>query len=188
MSLTAKAQLVRAASHGGSVTRIGVTGHMDLTATSVPLVERALRSALAAYADGSLTGVSCIAPGADTIFAEAVLELGGKLEVVLPASDYRTKLGSDTVHAFDKLVEAASDVRTMPHEKSGRDAYHDANDEVMSSCELLFAVWDEGSAHERGGTTAVVAAARARGLPVEVIWPAGAQRRSKPNGASVNGG
>ena len=71
--------------------RIAITGHMNLTADSVPLVYQAITGALASYASHELTGISCIARGADSIFAQAVLDVGGKLEVVLPAASYREK-------------------------------------------------------------------------------------------------
>jgi hypothetical protein len=63
--------------------RIAITGHMNLAADSIPLVYKAITDALARYAVGELTGISCIARGADSIFAQAVLDLGGKLEVLL---------------------------------------------------------------------------------------------------------
>jgi hypothetical protein len=73
------------------VARIGVTGHMKLTRPTVPLVREVIRKALAPYVPAGLTGVSCIAAGADSIFAEVVLDLGGALGVILPASDYRER-------------------------------------------------------------------------------------------------
>jgi hypothetical protein len=62
---------------------------MNLTADSVPLVYQAITGALALYSTHKLTGISCIAQGADSVFAQAVLDLSGKLEVILPAADYR---------------------------------------------------------------------------------------------------
>lgn len=64
--------------------RFGITGHMNLTAGSVPLIYQALRAALEPYTGDELVGISCIARGADSIFAQVVLDLGGKLEVLLP--------------------------------------------------------------------------------------------------------
>lgn len=70
--------------------RIGITGHSNLPPATVALVDKALRVALAPYAsDQPLVGVTCLAEGADQIFARAVLDLGGRLEVILPAPDYR---------------------------------------------------------------------------------------------------
>ena len=41
---------------------------------------------------------------------------------------------------------------------------------------MLVAVWDGQPARGLGGTADVVAYARQRGVPMEVIWPQGATR------------
>lgn len=73
------------------MTTIAVTGHMNLTEETVPLVRAALRESLAGWDANDLVGVSCIAAGGDSLFAEAVLEAGGRLVVVLPSRDYRER-------------------------------------------------------------------------------------------------
>nr|AHE14533.1 hypothetical protein asmbl_8 [uncultured bacterium] len=157
--------------------RIGVTGHMNLTPATAALVEEAIRKALVPYAGEGITGVSCLAAGADTIFAEVVLDLGGTLEVVLPASDYREhKVKPDHAPRFDALIRRATNVRVMPHTESNRHAYEAANEALLRSCDRLFAVWDGKAPVDQGGTAAVVSQARSLGLPVEVIWPDGAER------------
>jgi hypothetical protein len=150
---------------------------MNLTPESTPPVYKAIADALAPYAGGELTGVSCIARGADSIFAQAVLDLGGKLEVLLPATNYReTKVKPDHAAQFDDLMRRATSVRVMPFAQANRQAYEASNEAMLSLCDKLFAVWDGQSAVDRGGTGAVVEEARSRGLPVEVVWPEGAQR------------
>jgi hypothetical protein len=159
------------------VPRFGITGHMNLTPESVPLVYKAITDALAPNAHDKLTGVSCIARGADSIFAQAVLDLGGKLEVLLPSANYReTKVKPEHAPQFDELLRRATAVRVMPLTEANREAYEAANEAVLSSCDKLLAVWDGQGAVDRGGTAAVVEKARSRGLPVEIIWPKGAQR------------
>lgn len=159
------------------MTRIGVTGHMDLTPATVPLVRDGIRRVLEPYGSNGLTGVSCIAAGADSIFAEAVLDLGGELEVLLPAADYRErKVQPEHVQQFDGLMRRAATVRVMPFERSNRDAYVAANEALLSSVDRLVAVWDGLSPVDKGGTAAVVEDARKRGIPVEIVWPEGAQR------------
>lgn len=157
--------------------RIGVTGHTNLTAATATAVAAALRELLAGHPAATLTGVSCLAAGADTIFAEAVLDHGGRLEVVLPAADYRARK-VEAAHApvFDRVLRQAVDVRVLPFAASGRAAYEAANETMLGSCDLLVAVWDGQPAADRGGTGAVVAAARSRDLPVTVVWPAGSAR------------
>jgi hypothetical protein len=51
--------------------RIGVSGHANITPATAELVYRALRDLLAAYRD--VTGVTCIARGADQVFARAMM-------------------------------------------------------------------------------------------------------------------
>ena len=159
--------------------RIGVTGHMDLTAGSVRLVRGALLETLAPHVPDGLIGVSCIAAGADSIFADVVLEVGGGLEVILPAADYRErKVKPDHAETFDRLVRHAASVRVMPYAVSDRAAYEAANEALVESVDLLVAVWDGRAPADRGGTASVVEHARSRGLDVRIIWPDGAERSS----------
>ncbi|MGR8010418.1 hypothetical protein [Streptomyces hypolithicus] len=158
---------------------LAVTGHMDLTGESVPLVRAALRGLLAAYG-ADLTGVSCIAAGADSLFAEEVVALGGRLVVVIPSQDYRAaKVKPGHAPVFDHLVEAAVEVVTLPYETANRAAYEAANAELLTRADRLVAVWDGTPPSGKGGGTAdTVEGARAAGLPVDVVWPDGAARRA----------
>jgi hypothetical protein len=149
---------------------------MSLTPDSVPLVAAGIRQVLSAH-DGPLVGVSCLARGADQVFARVVLELGGRLDVVLPAADYRErKVKPDNREEFDELIGRSSTVRVLPFETSNQDAYAAANEVVFTSVDTLVAVWDGAPPDARGGTADAVEAARARGIPVTVVWPDGAAR------------
>lgn len=157
--------------------RIGITGHTNLMPECVPAVQAALVEVLERL-ERPLVGVTCLAPGADQVFARAVLGLGGQVEVVLPALDYRDKLKPHQVAEYDELRAAATVVSVLPHMSSGRLAYVAANERMLASVELLVAVWDGVPAQGRGGTADVVEQARASGVPIEVVWPAGARRKS----------
>lgn len=62
---------------------------------------------------------NCIAGGADSVFAQEVLSLGGTLEVLLPAAGYREhKVKADHAPVFDELICRATTVRVMSFEKS----------------------------------------------------------------------
>ncbi|WP_282700057.1 hypothetical protein [Streptomyces sp. CC219B] len=162
------------------MTTLGVTGHMDLTEDSVPLVRDALRETLKPYAAaGNLVGVSCLAKGSDSIFAQAVLDLGGSLVAVIPSKDYReNKVKPDHAATFDRLIDAADEVLTLDNETANRAAYEDANRTLLQRAERLVAVWDgEPPSGKGGGTADTVMEARDAGLPVEVVWPQGATRK-----------
>ncbi|MET8677356.1 hypothetical protein ABZW18_07155 [Streptomyces sp. NPDC004647] len=162
------------------MTTIAATGHMDLTDDSVQLVRAALRDVLIEHGDSELVGLSCIARGSDSLFAEALLEAGGRLVVVLPSRDYRrARVKPDHAPTFDRLVEAADEVLVMPYETANREAYEAANQQLIGRADRVVAVWNgEPPSGKGGGTADVVLAARDAGLPVDVVWPAGAQRRA----------
>jgi len=159
-------------------TRLGCTGHRLLPATTVRLVDRALRRRLARHARvaGELIGVTSLADGADLLFAEAILALGGTLEVVLPAAGYREGLPADALDAFDHLLARAGAVRCLAFPESTSEAHMAAGQALVDGVDLLVAVWDGQPARGFGGTGDVVAYARERGVPVEVVWPPGAFR------------
>ena len=156
---------------------IGITGHMNLSRDSAPLVAEALRDVLQDCNEGEVVGISCLAQGSDQIFARVVLECGGAIEVILPAADYRDrKVKPDNLAEFNDLIRRARMVRTLPFEKSNRDAYMAASEEVLASIDSLIAVWDGNPSGGYSGTADVVAAARGRGIPVKVVWPDGSSR------------
>ncbi len=156
--------------------RIGITGHSNLAPSAEPIVTHALITVLA-DTPSPLIGVSCLARGADQLFARAVLDLGGQVEVVLPAADYRErKVKPDNAAVFEDLLAHAAAVHTLPFATANRDAYMAASETVLSTVDHSVAVWDGQPADGHGGTGDVVAAARERGTPVTVVWPAGASR------------
>ena len=156
--------------------KIGITGHSNLTPESVPLVAVELRKVLSEYG-APLIGVSCLARGADQVFARVVLELGGELEVVLPAADYRErKVKPENRDEFETLLGQAATVRVLPFDTSSRDAYAAANEDVLGGVDALVAVWDGAGPDGKGGTADQVQVANRRSLPIVVVWPDGARR------------
>ncbi|MEV4559660.1 hypothetical protein AB0K51_22060 [Kitasatospora sp. NPDC049285] len=159
------------------MTVIAVTGHLDLTSTTACAVRCALAALLAPYPAAELTGVSCLAPGADSVFADAVLDLGGRLVAVLPGTDYPDPQADAAERAeFARLRTAAHQVVVLPAEQLDSAAYVAANDELLRLADELVAVWDGRPGNGPGGTADMVAAARAAGVPVRLVWPPGAAR------------
>lgn len=158
--------------------RIAITGHTRFDKATGELVSEAILAALQRYGGRTLHGVTCLAKGADQIFARAVLSLGGTYEVVVPAADYRTRIADPPERAaFDELLGMAREVHRMPARHSGGPAYAAANELMLEHCDALFAVWDGNPSRAPGDTADVVASARHRQIPVTVLWPTGAGRR-----------
>jgi hypothetical protein len=155
--------------------RIAISGHRGLSGPTADLVDKAIRAALAEYPP-DVTGVSCLADGADQIFARAITDLGGKVEVVIPADQYRAGLPAEAHPGYDRLLAQATAIRRMPFTESTSESHMEASKVMIDQTDELFAVWDGQPARAYGGTADVVAYARERGTPVRVIWPQGAER------------
>lgn len=155
--------------------RIAVSGHRGLSAPTSALVEKAIRGALE-EAGPDVTGISCLADGADQIFARAVTDLGGALAAVIPARQYRDGLPTDSHPEFDRLLALAATVRRLPFATPTPASFMAASALMVDAADQLYAVWDGKPARGYGGTADVVAYARGRGTPVNVIWPPGAHR------------
>jgi hypothetical protein len=156
--------------------RIAITGHRGLPPETEHLVSQAIREQLAAYAGHDLVGVTNLADGADQLFAQAVLDAGGQLDVIVPAARYRDGLPESAHAAYDALLARASSVQRLDRIESTEQAHMEASQAVLDRADRLFAVWDGKPARGYGGTADVVAEARNRGIPVTVIWPEGASR------------
>lgn len=99
--------------------RIAISGHRGLPAPTASLVDQSIRAALAERTP-DVTGLSCLADGADQIFACAVTELGGTLEAVIPATEYRERLPADSHPAYDDLLAQATVVHRRFHVRRHR--------------------------------------------------------------------
>jgi hypothetical protein len=105
-----------------------------------------------------------------------VLDVGGQLEVIIPAVQYRDGL-PEAVHAeYDALLSAASQVDRLAYVESTSESHMAASQAMLARADRLYAVWDGKPARGYGGTADVVAEAERSGIPVAVIWPEGARR------------
>jgi hypothetical protein len=105
------------------VSRLGITGHQKLPAATARLVDAALRSRLDQFEGSTLAGVSCLCEGADQLFAQAIVDRGGTLEVVVPAEEYRDSLDPASHAPYDALIAQAQDVETLPFKESTEQAH-----------------------------------------------------------------
>jgi len=155
--------------------RIAVSGHRGLNARTTKLIGQAIRERLSEHPD-SVTGLSLLADGADQIFARAVIDRGGTLEVIIPAEEYRSGLPTEAHAEYDDLLTHAVTVHQLPFIESTSESHMAASRLMVDEADELYAVWDGKPARAYGGTADVVAYARDHDTPVKVIWPIGAAR------------
>ncbi|MBF8190898.1 hypothetical protein ITP53_35380 [Nonomuraea sp. K274] len=155
--------------------RIAISGHRGLPPAVARSVDAAFRAALTRL-DEPVVGLSCLAEGADTIGARAVLDADGLLEAVIPARKYRQALPPEHWPDYDDLYRLANRVHELDSDDATPRSYQTASEFMLDHADTLWAVWDGLPARGYGGTADVVAAARARGMPITVFWPGGAVR------------
>ncbi|GIL27447.1 hypothetical protein [Actinocatenispora comari] len=154
---------------------IGITGHQALPDAVGTEVDARIRRQLAAR-DEPVHGVTCLADGADQIFARAVLDTGGHITVIVPAARYRDGLAEHARLSYDELLARAGSVHRLHHIESTEQSHMDASTTMLGRIDELWAVWDGQPARGYGGTADVVALAREHAVPVTVFWPEGASR------------
>ena len=116
--------------------------------------------------------MTSLAVGADTLFAEAVLEAGGALEVVVPFEGYEEKFaaGRDR-EEYRRLLDRAARVEVLGRADSDEEAYYAAGRRVADLSDLLFLVWDGRPAAGLGGTGDIASYARRARKPFVHLNP-----------------
>ncbi|MEV0186502.1 hypothetical protein AB0I54_46000 [Streptomyces sp. NPDC050625] len=156
--------------------RVGITGHRGLNNDVETQVRALLADAVKKYDPADLVGVSCIADGPDSWFAETVLAHGGRIEVVVPATEYRQSLPAQHHATYDELLRQACDVHETGMTTSDSQAHMTGSEILVGLVDELLAVWDGQPARGYGGTADVVTYAQRHGTPVHILWPHGATR------------
>ncbi|GLP70321.1 hypothetical protein RKD27_006262 [Streptomyces sp. SAI-126] len=151
-----------------TVTRIGVTGHRSIPASVLPGVRARMREHLSG---GALEAFTCLAAGADQLFAEVALDNDVPVTAVIPGMDYEAHLDDDEARAgYRRILACCAHRLDLPPEPTHEQAYLAAGRWIVDHCDRLIAVWDGRPARGLGGTGDVVAYARRTGVPVSVLW------------------
>lgn len=159
---------------------VGVTGHTSITDATSELVKVHLIDYLwgkIGSRDADFTGITCLARGVDQLFAEVVLDLGGRLSVIVPSQDYDNIPNQREYLRYCNLLDQAGSVHHLPFARSGPDAYLAASREMIRRSEVVIAVWDGSPSDGRGGTSDAVQVVQECNKELFVIWPEGAARR-----------
>lgn len=149
-----------------AILNAGITGHQDLRSAHVA---QWVAQALAAVVDdiGVTIGFTCLAAGADQLFAQILHERHLPFIAVIACAQIEASFSSnhELISFRALLVEAYRTIR-LPFDSPSEAAYFEAGKVVVDESEVLIAVWDGNPAKGFGGTADVVTYARARAKPV----------------------
>jgi hypothetical protein len=157
------------------VTVVGCTGHQGLPTAASSFardnINRLLRQV------SPLTGLTSLAEGADQLFAESVLAIGGELRVIVPCRNYAGTFNGTGLANYQRLLDSASNVRILEFVEPSEEAFFAAGRAVVDDADWVIAIWDGEGARGMGGTADIVAYAKSIDRRVEIIWPEGVVRR-----------
>ena len=156
------------------VFRVGVTGHRLLNDPSA--IARRCREVLmrVQHEHATLLACSALAIGADTLFAEAALDIGIPFEAILPFEHYVVDFdNADARRQYEHLLMRATHVIVLPHSERSDEAYRDAGIWLVEHCQMLVAIWDGHRTEREGGTSEIVSFAERQRL---AVWWVHAER------------
>jgi hypothetical protein len=160
---------------------IGIVGHPDLTGATLKLLERELTARLAAPDPVHRTCVVRAGAGLPEAFARAARATGLPLLVVLPSRGaLPVPLPEREAIAAGEMITGAERVRLLGFDPRDHGSCVTADERLIAGCRRLLAVWDGSWSTRRDATAHLVAYARGRGVPVEVLWPDRATRVGRP--------
>ena len=163
---------------------VGVTGHRVLAERDkiAAGIDQALDHLERVFPNRPLLGLSALAEGADRLAAVRILTRpGARLHapLPLPREEYLADFATDdSKQAFLDLLRRTEEVIELPAHGTRDEAYEAVGEYVLRHSDVLLAVWDGQGAQGQGGTGAIVARARERGLPI--AWVHAGNRRGGP--------
>jgi hypothetical protein len=142
--------------------KVGITGHQSLADPQGWDWVRVEMDALLTKLPEPIIGLTCLAVGADSLFAQLVLQHHGLIEAVLPFPGYEGKLQAHDSAEYKRLLDGAARVTTLPRQSTDEESYFVAGKNVVDLADLVIAVWDGKPAKGLGGTGDIVEYARQR--------------------------
>lgn len=145
---------------------IGVTGHQNLISNKVKKwVQKLLSEYLSKYDD--IVGFSCLAEGADQVFAEEILKKGFNLVAIIPSHNYEKSFSSKSARInFNDLLLKSSNIINLSFKNPSEEAYWEAGKTIVDSSDLVLAIWNGKEAEGLGGTGDIVKYAISKGKTI----------------------
>ena len=154
---------------------LGITGHRFLPEIEAIIagVENALQRILETFPGSDFRVLSSLAEGTDRILAKRLLMIPNTILWVplpLPEAEYLQDFKTtQSKQEFLMLLGKAEKVFSLPVTDSREEAYLAAGKYILDHCDLLMTIWDGKPGRGAAGTSAIIALARKRGLPMAWI-------------------
>lgn len=136
--------------------KVGFTGHQNIgPKASIDWVCETLSEQVDKYR--VTYGFTCLAAGADQIFAEVLRKKKIPFSTLIPCDDYETTFDNPSeLSNYYRLLSFAVEKIQVGSGPPREVAYYQAGKEIVRRAEIIFAVWDGEKARGLGGTGDIV--------------------------------
>ncbi len=146
--------------------KVGITGHQNMGNENTILWIRT--SLLDIISNGNIElGYTCLAVGADQLFAEVLLKKQIPYHAVIPCRDYESTFRNENdKKLFKHLLEKAYEVKVLSKNEANEEAFYEAGKTVVDLSDYVIAIWNGKKAKGLGGTGDIVKYALNKGKKV----------------------
>lgn len=145
----------------------GITGHRELK--NIIWIKTMLQEVLSEI---RIThGFTCLAIGADELFAEILIQNHVNYTVVIPCQNYESTFDKTALDNFIFAKNKASKMIELNNNEPSEKAFNEAGKFVVDNSEILIAVWNGEEAKGLGGTGDIVEYAKSKNKKIIHLNP-----------------
>lgn len=145
----------------------GITGHRELE--NIDWIKTMMKEIIS---EMKITyGVTCLATGADELFAESLRQERISYTAVIPCINYETTFEDVELGEFRLSKRSASKLIELSNDHPSEKAFDEAGKAVVDNSEMLIAIWDGEEAKGLGGTADIVDYAKSQNKKIIHLNP-----------------
>jgi hypothetical protein len=137
--------------------KVGITGHQNLTAAETNWLKEELIIEIKRMKIEE--AYSCLAIGADQLFASVILANNIPLVAVTPCKKYEKTFDDKHIELYKTLVRQATNKILLDFEYPSEEAFYEAGKTVVNKSDVVFAFWNNLPSKGLGGTADIVSIA-----------------------------
>ena len=138
--------------------KVGITGHQNLTAAESDWLRDELEIEIKQMKIEE--AFSCLAIGADQIFARVILAKNIPLVAITPCKKYEQTFDDNRIELYKSLLKQTTNEIILDFESPSEEAFYEAGKTVVNKSDVVFAFWDSLPSKGLGGTADIVSIAK----------------------------
>jgi hypothetical protein len=149
--------------------KAGITGHQNLSVAESDWLKEELEIEIKQIKIEE--AYSCLAIGADQLFANVILANKIPLVAITPCKKYEQTFDEKNIELYKSLVKQAVNKIQLDFESPSEEAFYEAGKTVVNKSDVVFAFWNNLPAKGLGGTADIVEYAKSKSKKIILLNP-----------------